>query len=147
MNSDITQQEVDTLLSGNGVGYQFYEPTAEDMQKQVRFYDSALSSLCDAMFYLRCLAMMHRDFLEYSYTSPNKGSILTGIAESVEDTTCKLSAGKKTVRPLSSYNMRIDSIKWSLLEIQSDGLFEQHKKYLPFVRDAYLKIVNSVEEV
>ena len=69
MNRKISDKKLDKILSGNE---SYYLPTEEDQNRNVVFNDFAFHMLLSTATYLRNLAMMHSDFINYNYKSPNK---------------------------------------------------------------------------
>lgn len=144
MNRKISDKKLDKLLSGNE---SYYLPTEEDQSRNVVFNDFAFHMLLSTATYLRNLAMMHSDFINYSYKSPNKPLNLESLKSAMDACKESLAKNETEIRPFSIYQTRVDLLKKELLWIKKYGLFEEDKVFLAFINDAYDQISSNLRDV
>lgn len=142
----LNQKEVNSLLSGNTTDYKFYEPTIDDQNKIITFYDFALEMLESACFFLTNLSRAHEMVVKHNYTSPHLKNNVIELENSIRLCEQAIEVKKLASCPLSNYKRRVDMIKWRLQKINKNGLFEEHKKYLPIIQEAYTVIKDSIQE-
>lgn len=143
MSREISDKKLDKLLSGNE---SYYLPTEEDQNRNVVFNDFALHMLLSTATYLRNLAMMHSDFINYNYKSPNKSLNLKALKSAMDACKKSLAKNETKIRPFSSYQTRVDLLKKELIWIKEYGLFEEDKVFLAFINDAYNQINSNLRD-
>ena len=143
MNRKISDKKLDKLLSGNKP---YYLPTEEDQSRNVEFNDFAFHMLLSTATYLRNLAMMHSDFINYNYKSPNKPLNLEALKSTMDACKESLAKNETEIRPFSIYQTRVDLLKKELLWIKEYGLFEEDKVFLAFINDAYNQINSNLRD-
>lgn len=143
MNRKISDKKLDKLLSGNE---SYYLPTEEDQSRNVVFNDFAFHMLLSTATYLRNLAMMHSDFINYNYKSPNKPLNLEALKSAMDACKESLAKNETEIRPFSIYQTRVDLLKKELLWIKKYGLFEEDKVFLAFINDAYNQISSNLRD-